>query len=97
MVCYGISGVVNWCDKGKRSLVPSKITVINVVFCITSSRLNLQLPLRVSNSRFVQNFPSIMYISTVLKSASPVPEHPLKKCLVLAQASLGEPEHKTVG
>ena len=69
----------HWCDKGKRSLVPSKITVINVVFCIISSRLNLQLPLRVSNSRFVQNFPSIMYISTVLKSASPLPEHPLKK------------------
>ena len=37
-----------------------------------------------------------MYISTVLKSASPVPEHPLKKCLVLAQVSLGEPEHKKV-
>ena len=97
MVTGAIKHLSHWCDKGKRSLVPSKITVINVVFCITSSRLNLQLPLRVSNSRFVQNFPSIMYISTVLKSASPVPEHPLKKCLVLAQASLGEPEHKTVG
>lgn len=79
MVTGPIKHLSHWCDKGKRSLVPSKITVINVVFCIISSRLNLQLPLRVSNSRFVQNFPSIMYISTVLKSASPVPEHPLKK------------------